>query len=137
MTCYLEPNRGWLFTGDLFISSTARYLRADENLPEQMESLRRSLTLDFETVFCSHRGVVPSGKAEIRAKLEFLENLCGRVRQLSDEGRSRTEITRSLLGRESWLSWMTGLHFSKRNLIRACLDRGEGCPELLDQRGVK
>jgi glyoxylase-like metal-dependent hydrolase (beta-lactamase superfamily II) len=122
MTCYLEAQRGWLFTGDLFISQGSRYLRADEDMREQIESLRRILALDFETVFCSHRGVVRSGKKAIRGKLDFLESLCERVRQLRNEGWSSGQITRSLLGREDWLSWMTGFHFSKRNLIRACLD---------------
>jgi glyoxylase-like metal-dependent hydrolase (beta-lactamase superfamily II) len=122
MTCYLEAQRGWLFTGDLFISQGSRYLRADENIRQHIESLRRILEFEFETLFCSHRGVVPSGKEALRAKIDFLVSLCERIRQLQDEGRSAAEITRSLLGREDLLSWMTGLHFSKRNLIRACMD---------------
>jgi glyoxylase-like metal-dependent hydrolase (beta-lactamase superfamily II) len=122
MTCYLEARRGWLFTGDLFISQATRYMRADEDVRASIDSLRRILALDFETVFCSHRGVVRSGKEALAAKLDALESLCEQVRQLRNEGRSAREITRSLLGREGWLSWITGLHFSKRNLIRACLD---------------
>jgi glyoxylase-like metal-dependent hydrolase (beta-lactamase superfamily II) len=122
MTCYIDTQSGWLFTGDLFISQRAKYLRADEDVRQYIESLGRVLELDFDTVFCSHRGVVPDGKAALRAKLDFLVRLCERVRHLRDEGRTPHEITRELLGREDWLSWMTGLHFSKRNLIRACLD---------------
>ncbi len=122
MTCYLEPERGWLFSGDLYISRSTRHMRADEDLGEQIASLRRIVALDFETVFCSHRGVVRSGKQALQAKLDFLESLCQRVGQLRSEGRSDREITRLLLGRENWLSWATGLHFSKRNLIRACLE---------------
>jgi glyoxylase-like metal-dependent hydrolase (beta-lactamase superfamily II) len=128
MTCYLEAQRGWLFTGDLFISQGARYLRADEDVGAHIESLRRILTLDFETVFCSHRGVVRSGKEALRSKLDFLEELCERVRQFRNEGRGTREITRSILGREDLMSWMTGLHFSKRNLIRACLRATEPLP---------
>jgi hypothetical protein len=75
-------------------------------------------------VFCSHRGVVRSGKQALRAKLDSLETLCQRVGRLRSEGRSADEITRLLLGRENWLSWATGLHFSKRNLIRGCLEAG-------------
>lgn len=122
MTCYLEPQRGWLFTGDLFISQRTRYLRRDEDVGQHIESLRRVLSLDFETVLCSHRGVVPSGKEALRAKLDCLEGLCERVRQLRGEGRSAAEITRSLLGREDLMSWLTGFHFSKRNLVRSCLE---------------
>ncbi len=121
MTCYLEPQRGWLFTGDLFISRKTRYLREDESLGDQIRSLRRVLELEFDTVFCSHRGVVSDGKPQLRAKLDFLVELRERVRELHGQGRSEAEITRTLLGRESWISWFSGFHFSKRNLVRACL----------------
>ena len=128
MTCFLDRQRGWLFTGDLYISSKTRYLRSDEDLRAQLDSLRRVLELDFDILFCSHRGVVEAGKAALAAKLAFLEDLCGRVRQLSDEGRSVAEITRVLLGREDLTSFLTGFHFSKRNLIAACV-------AVLDRRG--
>lgn len=122
MTCYLEPVRGWLFTGDLYISSRTKYLRRDEDLRDELASLRRVLALDFDTIFCSHRGALTSGKEKLRAKLDFLESLCARVRHLRGEGRGVAEITRALLGREDLTAWMTGFHFSKRNLIRACFD---------------
>ena len=120
MTCFYDRERGWLFTGDLYISSKTRYLRADEDLGAELASLRRILELDFDTLFCSHRGVVENGKAALAAKLRFLEDLGERVRLLREEGRSVAEISRALLGREDLTSFLTGFHFSKRNLIAAC-----------------
>ncbi len=120
MTCYLEPERGYLFTGDLYIASKTRYLRADEDLKQQLESLRKVLELDFETVFCSHRGVIRSGKQALAKKLDFLESLCQRVAVLKAEGRGIREITRKLVGREDWMALITGMHFSKTRLIAAC-----------------
>lgn len=121
MTCYLEPHRGWLFTGDLYIASKPRYLRADESVDDEIESLRRVLEIDFATVFCAHRGVVPDGPGAIRAKLEYLLSLRDRVRELRREGQSIRAITRLLLGKEELISFLTLFHFSKRNLVRACL----------------
>ena len=123
MTCYLEPNRGWLFAGDLYIASKPRFLRADENVDQQIDSLRRVLRLEFETVFCAHRGVVATGRDAIKAKLDYLVSLRAAVRKLHAEGRGATEIQRTLLGREGFPSFVTLLHFSKRNLIRACLEK--------------
>ncbi len=120
MTCYLEPERGHLFTGDLYIASKTRYLRADEDLGEQIASLEKVLALDFETVFCAHRGVVRAGKAALEEKLDFLRSLVERVARLRAEGRGILETTRRLLGREDLTTYMTGFHFSKRNLIAAC-----------------
>ena len=122
MTCYLEPNRGWLFSGDLFISSTPRFFRADERVGDQIESLRRVLALEFATLFCAHRGVVADGPAAIRAKLDYLVSLRDEVRKLRAEGRSIGAITRTLLGREKMISMLSLFHLSKRNLVRACLD---------------
>ena len=121
MTCYLEPERGWLFTGDLYIASKPRFLRADEDVDDQIASLRRVLELDFETVFCAHRGVVSDGRRAIQAKLDYLISLRNEVRQRHAAGRSVAEITRALLGREGFLSITTFYHFSKKNLVRGCL----------------
>ncbi len=128
MTCYLDPERGHLFTGDLYIASKTRYLRDDEDLKQQLDSLCKILELDFATVFCAHRGVVRSGKAALAKKLDFLESLCQRVAALKAEGRSVRGITRKLLGREDLMTVLTGLHFSKRNLIAACWEMAADGP---------
>jgi glyoxylase-like metal-dependent hydrolase (beta-lactamase superfamily II) len=121
MTCFLAPERGWLFSGDAYIASRPRYLRADEDLGQQIESLRRLLALEFDTLLCSHRGVIEEGQGALRRKLDYLEGLRQEARALHAQGLGRAEITRRLLGREGPMRWLTGFHFSKRNLIRACL----------------
>lgn len=125
MTCLLEPGRGWLFSGDLYIGTRTRALRRDENLGRQIASLRKVLELDFDTVLCSHRGVLKDGRERLRAKLDYLVSLCQEVRELHDQGLGEREITRRLLGREGLFTWVTGFHFSKRNLIRQCLQVDE------------
>src|SRR3989442_10285855 len=40
-----EPERGWLFSGDLYLAPRLRYLRADEDVYAMMDSLRRALAL--------------------------------------------------------------------------------------------
>jgi len=124
MTCYLEPNRGWLFTGDLYIAAKPRFLRVDEDVNDHIRSLREVLTLDFETVFCAHRGVIQDGRRAIRAKLDYLESLRGEARRLRDTGHSVAAITRELLGREGFVTYFTAFHFSKRHFVRACLREG-------------
>ena len=121
MTCYLEPERGWLFTGDLYISSKPRFLRADENIHDQISSLERILNYEFELLFCSHRGVVPNGPDALRSKLDYLVSLRDEVRSMWQAGRSVSQIRRDLLGRETFMSLVTLFNFSKRNLVKACL----------------
>lgn len=120
-TCYLDAQRGHLFSGDLFISTRTRYLRKDENLPAQIASLRSVLELDFDTLLCAHRGVIADGKGALRRKLDTLESLCEEVAALHDQGLDARQITRRLLGREDGMTWWTGLHFSKKQLVEGCL----------------
>lgn len=124
LACYIEPDRGWLFTGDLFIAAKPRYLRSDEDPAREIESLRVVLTYDFETVYCAHRGVVTDGRAAIQAKLDYLISLRAQIRDLREEGLPIREITRRLLGPEDLLTWVSRGHFSKRNLVEAMARNG-------------
>ncbi len=120
-TCYLEPDKKWLFTGDLFIARKPRYFRADEDLGATIQSLKRILAHEFNVVFCAHRGAVTDGRGAIRDKLDYLRSLRDQARALRENGASISEITRRFLGREDIMNAMTMGRFSKGNLIRACL----------------
>ncbi len=121
LVCYLEPERGWLFTGDLYVGNRPRYLRQDENLPLLIDSLRTILNHEFKVVFCGHRGVVTEGYQAMEEKLDYLLNFCEQVKQLHGKGISVREITRRLLGREDLTSLATFGHFTKGNMVRGCL----------------
>lgn len=47
----LEPEKGWLFSGDLFITEKLPALRSDENVNEMLSSLHRLLQYKFSTLF--------------------------------------------------------------------------------------
>ena len=118
MHCFLIPERGWLFSGDLYISDHPLFSREDENPLKEIQSLQRILKKDFRIVFCAHRGVIENGKEALQGKLDYLLSLKEQVDMLRRAGKSDREIRKSLLGREALLSWLTGFHFSKTNLIR-------------------
>ncbi len=122
MTCYLEPERGWLFTGDLFIASKPKFMRADEDPNMQIESLKLLLKYNFDKVFCSHRGIVLEGRKAIQDKIEYLETLQEKINNLYNQGKSVKEITSLLMGKESFISFFTQYHFSKRNMIECFIN---------------
>jgi len=126
-TCFLAPGRGWLFTGDLYIAARTRYLRQDEDVGGYISGLRRVLEEDFQTVICSHRGVLEQGREALRRKLDNLITLCEQARDLRELGLRPAEISSRLMGREDHLAWISRGHFCKRNLVESCLvavDRG-------------
>jgi glyoxylase-like metal-dependent hydrolase (beta-lactamase superfamily II) len=116
-----EPERGWLFSGDLYLAPRLRYLRADEDVYAMMDSLRRALALEPRVLFCQHRGRVEQGAARLRDKLDFLVELGGRIHDLHGRGWGNAAIARALPGCDLfWRVW-TGGDFSKRNVVRAFL----------------
>jgi len=125
MNCFWVPERGWLFTADLYISSYPQYSRKEDSTAGEIESLRRMLSYDFKTVFCAHRGIVKNGREAIREKLDYLESLRQEIQRLYGEGKSIKEIRDALLGKEKSVSWISFFHFSKKNMILSLLNEKE------------
>jgi glyoxylase-like metal-dependent hydrolase (beta-lactamase superfamily II) len=117
--CFWVPERGWLFTGDLFLAERLRFLRADEDLTGLIESLERAASLPAEAVFCAHRGPVRGGLEPLRRQAPHLRALREGLRDGLVRGHSEAELTRRLVGREGYLSLLSGGHFSARNFVRA------------------
>ena len=119
--CIHFPEQGWLFTADMFIARKIKLLRKDENLQQLMDSLDKLITLDFEVIFCAHRGPVEEGNKPLVDKLNNLKQLCHDAQQLQKKGHSVEEIVVELLGPEDMMSRSSGLNISKRNMIREAL----------------
>jgi glyoxylase-like metal-dependent hydrolase (beta-lactamase superfamily II) len=118
-----EPERRWLFSGDLYLAPKLRYLRADEDVYAMIDSLRRVLALEPAELFCQHRGRVDHGPARLRQKLEFLTELGDRIQRLHHQGWGDAAIARALPGTDLlWRVWTAG-DFSKRHFVRAFLRR--------------
>lgn len=121
--CLFEPERGWLFSGDLYISGRVRYLRRGEDAWEIIASLRRIRALEPRLMICSHAGFVERPAAALDAKIAYWERLAERARALVDEGLAPSAAAARLLGREGFLTAFSGGDFSKRNLVRSLLAR--------------
>ena len=116
-----EPNRQWLFSGDLYLAPRLKYLRADEDVYALLDSLRKVITLEPQVLFCQHRGRVGNATVMLRQKLDSLVELDERIKKLHRQGLGEAQITQALPGSDLlWRLW-TGGHFSKRNFVRAFL----------------
>ncbi len=120
--CILDKARGWLFSGDLYISPKPRYLRKDENIYEILNSLKTLLQLDFKVMFCSHKGILKdSPKSLIQTKINYLEELIYKTKELQSKGINQKDIRNKLLGKEDTVSFLTSFDFCKLNLIKSIL----------------
>jgi glyoxylase-like metal-dependent hydrolase (beta-lactamase superfamily II) len=121
LTCLFFPEQKYLFSGDMYISKSLKYLRADENLTQLIDSLRKLINLDFEILFCPHRGIVEQGKKALEEKLENLLALCHNSQKLMQDGLDEEEIINKLLGPEDRLAKISKFNISKGNLIRQAM----------------
>jgi len=93
---FYEKDKGWLFTGDVFIKIKQHLAFRGENLTQMIESLKQLLKLDFDTIFCSHSGILKSGYHLMEKKLAFLLELQGKVQALEAQGMTPRQIDREL-----------------------------------------
>jgi glyoxylase-like metal-dependent hydrolase (beta-lactamase superfamily II) len=121
LTCLFFPEQKYLFSGDMYISKSLKYLRSDENLQQLIASLETLIGLDFEILFCPHRGIVEQGKQALKEKRDNLLNMCRQSQTLMAQGLSESEIVVALLGPEDRLAKISKFNISKGNLIRQAM----------------
>jgi len=120
LTCYLLPEQGYFFSGDLYIAKTIKLLRSDEDLPQMITSLKKAISLDFEVLFCPHGGVFKDGKKALQGKLKNILELCSKVQELDQRGWDENQITLKLLGQEDMIGKLSRGNFSRLNLVTQC-----------------
>jgi glyoxylase-like metal-dependent hydrolase (beta-lactamase superfamily II) len=119
---FFEQNNGWLFSGDLFLAERIKYFRSDEHMKDQIDSLKKIVTLDFNSLFCAHNPKPENGKKYISNKLQFLEDLYGNVQELWKKGLSVDEITKSIMLKEDYLIKIFCMgNVSMKNMIRSAV----------------
>ena len=118
---YHEPERGLVFTGDLYLGRRVEAARPEEDVHALLDSLRRVRALRPRALYCGHRGRLDEPDAALAGKIEWLEDLVARARALADAGASTREIARRLLGGEGAAFWITAGDLSARHLIESAL----------------
>ena len=119
---FFENQRGWLFSGDLYLGERIKFFRSDEDFCDQIASLKKLMKLDFDTLFCAHNPCLKNGKQKIKNKLQFLEDLNGHVRELAEKGYSEKTVIKELDPKnDRWVKWLTMGNVSFANMVRSAL----------------
>ncbi len=116
---FFEPDQGWLFGGDLFLSVKVKVLRYDENIYKIIDSLKKAIKLPVKMYFCSSGKILTRPIYYLKLKLEFYENVQYNVLKLRQEGFKLKKIRDEVLGREEVLTYLSQGEFSKINLVKA------------------
>ena len=119
--CVYEPGQGWLFTGDLFVGGKERALVAGFDIWQIIASLKRIAGLPVTRLFPGSAAVREHPKEELESKINYLEDLGGRILDLHRQGWGAKVIMRAVCGRPMQVEFVTTGHFSRMNLILSYL----------------
>jgi glyoxylase-like metal-dependent hydrolase (beta-lactamase superfamily II) len=120
--CLYEPQQGWLFSGDAYIGGEDRAARPDYDIYAIIGSLKKLAALNVSQLFPASGTVRDKDPADdILRKIDYLEDLGDKVRQLRGQGLSVQAIGARLLGPEPSIRYLTLGHFRRRQLVEAYL----------------
>ncbi len=129
-TAFYEPEQGWLFTGDLFVSRGASAVMRHENPFELLASLRRAEALGARRMLTSHGLDSDDPGPLLRHKADAVERAIDRVLELHAQGHDTAAIRRRVFPRgatgDLGHTLMTWGEFSRANFVRAVIARAEG-----------
>lgn len=119
----VERNRGWCFSGDLYIAEKLCVAGREFDANLLIESMTKlaDLEMDDFTLFTSLRTVKKKGRAALRGAAAHLKDLGRKAIHLRSRGYEINDIVDELFGSESTFNHTTKGHFSSANLIRSLL----------------
>ena len=120
-----EPGTRTLFSADLFLGVKVRVVRPGEDPRLLARSLRTIARLEPDTMFDSHRGLIPNPVATLIAKADWLDATIAHIDALAREGMNDHAIRRAVLGAEDAVYWFSAGDLSRINFVRAVLRSGE------------
>ena len=142
--CLFEPDRKWLFSGDLYIAAELDSQLGDADGPQWIDSLRVALDLKPAWLFDAHGSIFSGEKSvwlQLQRKLAFLVAIRHRVHEYSRPGQTLGELTRKVFDHhdlvdwlssgDGWLSLITGSDFSRGNIVKTFLRENEPQPNPL------
>ena len=113
--------RGWLFTGDEFITENPNCARKNEDNEWVVKALKKMLALDPELLITSAGTIYQNGSAVLSRTIAYFEEIKERVHTMKKSGLTSQEIGLKLFGEETSLKEFTGGQFSRQNFIEGFL----------------
>lgn len=119
--CLYEAEKGWLFSGDLYVGGQDKALRLGYDIWQIIDSLKRMAALPIAVIYPGSARVREDPAQALESKIAYLEEMGERVLELNRQGRSIDSIARELFGGVTWIELVTLGNFSRRRLVRSYL----------------
>jgi glyoxylase-like metal-dependent hydrolase (beta-lactamase superfamily II) len=115
---FYEKNKGWLFSGDLYVSRKQQVAFKDENIEDAIKSLSKLIQLDIDKIFCGHSGIHSNAKEKMKSKLDFFLEIQSKVITLKEEGLTLEEIDKRLFPKSNLWTIASRGEWSTFNIVK-------------------
>lgn len=121
----LEPEHGWAFVGDLWITDRPKTCRLEDDHNLTIDSLKRLRGSHPRVLFTGLGQIIEDAAGVLAGTIAYLEGERDRFLAMTARGLSPAEIVTAHYGRESSLHTMTSGEISYENFVRSFLPRGD------------
>ncbi len=123
---FYMKEKGWLFSGDLYVADKIKYFSDNESMKQQIESLEKLCALDFDVLLCSHNPKLENGKKHLEKKLQGFKEFYEKVLFLHSKGYNFNSILKETGRKENnFYNIVTLGSFNAINMVKSVL-RDEG-----------
>jgi glyoxylase-like metal-dependent hydrolase (beta-lactamase superfamily II) len=119
--CLFEPDRRWLFSGDLFVGRKPTVCRPMDDQRQIIKDLKTIRSLNPRLLFPAPGKVIMEPCETLDAVIAHLESLGGRIEALHEKGKAVSEIRQEIFGGEDPISKFTQNQFSTENMVKSFL----------------
>lgn len=117
---YLDERDNAVYTGDAFLGRL-KAVRAKEDVPLQMRSVRRIAEMDPAVLYPAHGPILERPRAKLLDVADHFDRLREKALALKEKGHSPRRIRQELMGPEPFLTYFSQGAFSAENLVRSLL----------------
>lgn len=118
---FLNTDTGQLFSGDLYVHPKTKVILQEESIPQIIQSIKHVLTFDFNEMFCCHAGYVENGREALQHKLNYLEEVQGKVLQLRQTGYSIKDIQQTLFPKKYPITLFSFGEWHSKHIVTSIL----------------
>ncbi len=122
--CLVEHEKGWVFSGDLYIGQRPKTASNETDLAQLIGSMIKvsQLPLKRLILFTSLRTIEAHGRDRLLKCVNWYHELGARAADMRSNGYTVDRIVEALFGGESVLEKITGGLYSSRRLVEMLLD---------------
>jgi glyoxylase-like metal-dependent hydrolase (beta-lactamase superfamily II) len=121
--CLFERKNGWLFTGDLYVTTKPVVCRPNDDMWQVIADLKIVQALNPHVIFPAPTHVVKNPAQKLSTLIAYLEEMGTRVEGLYNMGMGIEHIRQEIFGEEGLIAEMTHQQFSSLNLVKSFLKK--------------